>query len=136
MILKRYGADEFAYATSAGVGARVRFRIKGRYYQLAITMPPLKDFNVDRNNRARSASARDEAYWQVERQRWRALALVIKAKLEAVEVGIATIEEEFMGATILPGGETVAEWLEPQIKRAYELGTMPSLLALPEGRKK
>ena len=36
------------------------------------------------------------------RQRWRALALVIKAKLEAIDAEISTFEEEFLpffGAT-------------------------------------
>jgi hypothetical protein len=62
------------------------------------------------------------------RQRWRALALAIKAKLEAVESGIATFEEEFMAYIVLPDGQTVGEFLSPQIEAAYSSGRMPPLL--------
>jgi hypothetical protein len=53
---------------------------------------------------ARSAHRhRGRALWeQACRQRWRALALVVKAKLEAVQSGIATFEDEFLAYTMLP----------------------------------
>ena len=63
------------------------------------------------------------------RQRWRALALVIKAKLEAVEAGIVTFEEEFAMHMVLPNGQTVGEWVVPQINQAYELNQMPALMS-------
>lgn len=62
------------------------------------------------------------------RQRWRALALAIKAKLEAVETGIATFEEEFLNYIVLPDGVTVGEFIRPQIETAYATGTMPKML--------
>jgi hypothetical protein len=62
------------------------------------------------------------------RQRWRALALVIKAKLEAVEAGISSVEDEFLSFIMLPNGSTVGEWVQPQIERVYESGSMPALL--------
>lgn len=62
------------------------------------------------------------------RQKWRCLALAIKAKLEAVESGIATFEEEFMSHIILPDGKTVGQFMKPQIEAAYASGTMPKLL--------
>ena len=58
----------------------------------------------------------------------RALLLVIKAKLEAVHQGISTLEREFLADTIMPDGQTVAEWAEPQLAKAYESGQMPKLL--------
>jgi hypothetical protein len=60
--------------------------------------------------------------------RWRALFLVIKAKLEAIDVGILTIEEAFLADTVLPDRHTVAEVMLPQIEGAYTSGTMPPLL--------
>jgi hypothetical protein len=40
---------------------------------------------------------------QADRQRWRALYLVIRAKLEAVEAGIAVYEQEFLAFISSPG---------------------------------
>ena len=41
------------------------------------------------------------------RRRWRALLLVIKAKLESVESGIETFEEAFASQIVLANGQTV-----------------------------
>ena len=60
--------------------------------------------------------------------RWRALLLVIKAKLEAVTAGISTIETEFLANIVLPDNTTAGEWMLPQIDRAYRSGEMPPLL--------
>jgi hypothetical protein len=65
---------------------------------------------------------------QEERARWRALLLVLKAKLEAVESGISTIEREFLADVLLPNGMTIGAWLQPQLEAAYEGGGMPELL--------
>ena len=62
------------------------------------------------------------------RQRWRVLLLVIKAKLEAVTVGIPTIETAFLANIVLPDNTTAGEWMLPQIDRAYRTGEMPPLL--------
>ena len=65
------------------------------------------------------------------RQRWRALALIVKAKLEAVESGIFgedTFQKEFMGHIVLPDGSTVGDTVLPMINIAYETGKMPKLL--------
>ena len=65
---------------------------------------------------------------QHRKSRWRALYLVIKAKLEAVDIGITTIEEAFLADTVLPDRRTVAEVMQPQIESAYSTGNMPPLL--------
>lgn len=65
---------------------------------------------------------------QERRAKWRALLLVIKAKLEAVHQGISSIEREFLADTIMPDGRTVGDWAEPQLAVAYETGKMPKLL--------
>lgn len=70
------------------------------------------------------------------RQRWRALLLVVKAKLEAIETGIATFDGEFMANIVLPGGGTVGDWMTPQIERAYLTGAVPAMLPmLGEGER-
>lgn len=61
------------------------------------------------------------------RQKWRCLALVIKAKLEAVESGIATFEDEFMANIVMPDGKTVGTHMRPKIEAAYQSNKMPAL---------
>lgn len=69
------------------------------------------------------------AEWeQACRQRWRALALVIKAKLEAVESGISEFEDEFMANIVMPDGKTVSQMARPAIAKAYATGQVHNLL--------
>lgn len=63
-----------------------------------------------------------------ERRRWRALALVIKSKLEAVSTEIVEFEDEFMAHIVMPDGKTVAQHARPMIEQAYDTGNMPALL--------
>lgn len=70
---------------------------------------------------------------QQERQRWRALLLVVKSKLESVESGIETFEEAFLPHIVLPDGQLFKDWAVPQIEQAYETGKMPPLLPAPRG---
>lgn len=76
----------------------------------------------------RSPEAQEAEYEQAVRQSWRALALVIKAKLEAVAAGITSVEDEFLAHIVLPNGATVGEWTRPQIAEAYNGGGMPALM--------
>ena len=95
-------------------------------------MPDPDDFIKTPTGRQRTVAQTRQASEQAVRQRWRALALVIKAKLEAVESGITCFEDEFMAHIVLPNGNTVSQWLIPQISSAYENGAMPKLLPMPE----
>jgi len=83
----------------------------------------------------RNAQAAYAAWEQAARQRWRALALVIKAKLEAVESGITSFDEEFLAHLMLPNGNTVGQFMLPQVRQAYETGAMPPLLPGPIGEQ-
>jgi hypothetical protein len=78
--------------------------------------------------RLTAASAAETAYEQAVRQRWRALVLIVKAKLEAIEAGIGTIETEFLSSVMLPNGSTVGEWVAPQLIAVYGRGEMPALM--------
>ncbi|MCF7821873.1 MAG: hypothetical protein K9M17_05480 [Mariprofundaceae bacterium] len=82
---------------------------------------------------ATSASKAKAAFWRAWkseldndwRQAWRALNLVVKAKLEAVESGITTFEDEFLAHIMLPDGSTVGHLMRPQLEAAYDSGSMP-----------
>lgn len=78
----------------------------------------------------RSEKQAYEAWEQACRSRWRSLYLIIKAKLEAVNSGISTIEREFFYDIVLPDGKTVGEFMAPQIETAYKTGEMPPLLPM------
>ncbi|GEL44287.1 hypothetical protein MEX01_48780 [Methylorubrum extorquens] len=72
---------------------------------------------------------------QIRRARWRALLLTIKAKREAVESGIETVEQAFLSHVVLPDGRTMGEWAEPALQLAYDRGQMPAdPLRLPAPR--
>ncbi len=62
-----------------------------------------------------------ESLWdQACRQRWRALALAVKAKFEAIAAGISEFEEEFLAYVVDPGSrQTVGELLRPQFADRY-----------------
>lgn len=127
--LRRYGAAAFAYGWE-GNHAQVGFKLAGRQIKFILPLPdPDSDeFTLTPTGRDRSDKAAEEAYEQAVRQRWRALALVIKAKLEAVEAGISTVEREFLDAIMLPDGRTVGDWLGPQLGQVYAQQAMPALL--------
>lgn len=126
-ILKRYGASHYGYMSSPETSA-IAFQAKERRLRFTLPMPKRAELNTDKRGHWRAEGAIDKAWEQAIRQRWRALALVIKAKLEAVETGVSTFEEEFMANIVLPSGQTMAEYALPQIAQAYESNTMPPLL--------
>ena len=139
-ILARYGASQFGYATDSLRGlATIQFFARERHIRFTLKLPLASEkefmFTAQRRQR-RSADEQRKAWEQACRQRWRALCLCIKAKLEAVECGITEFEAEFMAHILLPGGETVGQLMRPQIEQAYLDGSVPpgiaGLLPAPE----
>jgi hypothetical protein len=98
--------------------ARVQFRAHDRIVRFTITLPDPTRWKGER-------------LAQEERRVWRALLLVIKAKLEAVRNQIATFEEEFLAHIVLPNDETVGSVMSPLIAEAYRGGRMPRALLPP-----
>ena len=128
-ILTRYGASQFLYGWQ-GEQAVIAFEANGRRIRFILPLPHA----AERSPKGRRVKNPKQALDRETRQRWRALALAIKAKLEAVQSNIATFEDEFLPYTVLPNGMTAGEWLQPQIERAYETRSMPPLL-LASGNK-
>lgn len=136
--LRRYGASRFAYATMDD-RAMIGFEMAGRQIRFLLPLPDQNDrqFTHTPERGARRTPENAAREWeQACRQRWRALALVIKAKLEAVECGISVFEDEFMANIVLPGGGTVGDFMRPQIAQAYLTGRMPPMLPMLEGGQK
>ena len=129
-ILTRYGADQFMYGWEA-TRAVIGFRYSGKMVRFLLPLPDRDsdEFHLTPSaQRRRTADAAEKAYQQAVRQRWRALALIVKAKLEATESGITTFEEEFLSYIVLPDNSTVGEYMLPQIESAYQNGEMPRML--------
>lgn len=111
----------------------IGFSMYGRQVKFLLPLPRKEEFTQTPTGRARTEKSQYDAWEQACRQRWRALLLVIKAKLEAVECGISVFEQEFMANIMLPDGGTVGEFMLPQIAQAYETGIMPAMLPMLEG---
>jgi hypothetical protein len=120
VLLVRYGATAFGYAWE-GERTIISFKLQDRFIRMLVPMPE------------RGAYKTQASYDQAVRARWRALVLVLKAKLEAVASGITTLEREFLADVVLPDNRTVAQWLAPQLADAYRSGNMPPLLPAPKG---
>lgn len=134
--LERYGADQFMFGWDRDC-AVVGFRINDRQIRFVVPMPDLDsdDVRLTDTGKTRTPSACKDRYDQLVRQRWRALLLVIKGKLEAVESGIVTFDAEFLAHIVLPDGRTVADTVVPRVEQAYRDHEMPSLLPEYAGRK-
>ena len=116
--------------------ATVQFQAHDRIIKFEIDLPNPADPNyrkIKNSYLQRSASGVAKVVEQEERTRWRALLLVIKAKLEAVESGIATFEDEFLAHVLLPNQQTVAEYIGPTVARIYQTGRMPPERQLTAG---
>jgi hypothetical protein len=129
--LRRYGASSFMYGWDEGQGV-LGFSLGNRQVRFVLPLPDKADraFTLTPTKQRRAPKAAEQAYEQAIRQRWRALALVIKAKLEAVEAGIVSVDEEFLAHFVLPNGSTVGEQVIPEVERAYNLPGVTPLLAL------
>jgi hypothetical protein len=99
-LVKKYGAKGFASAWQ-DKSARVEFLCHNRHVRLTV--------------------ATDNKTAQDEREQWRAMLLLVKAKLVAVDAKIATFEQAFVGDIVVPAtGKTVWETAREPLRLAYE----------------
>ncbi len=127
-IIERYGATQFMSGWD-DERALIAFSINERKVRFVLHMPRRDEVRFTHHSRgARAPDAAKKEWEQACRQRWRALALVIKAKLEAVESGISVFDDEFMANIVLPNGNTVSQEITPRLIQAYSGGQMQPLL--------
>lgn len=116
-LLERAKAKQYGTAVDYDLmTARVQFKLFDRIVRFTVKLPDRKKLGE---------GARFE---KAERQRWRALLLVLKAKLESVESDIETFESAFLGQIVMPGDQTVADLVTPLIGSAYKHGRLPKQL--------
>ncbi len=130
--LTRYGALRFMVAMDYEDGkAAVQFESNGRHIKFMLTLPVRDDKEFTASHGGRRKRSEESAYkaWeQACRQKWRALLLAIKAKLEAVESGIAEFDDEFLAYIVLPGGQQLGSRIRPEIESIYNTGEVPRLM--------
>lgn len=133
-LLMRYGATSFVYGFKDDA-AMVAFEMKGRRIKFLLPMPDRNaqefQMGVHQYNHKPVKLTPDKAYAKYEqaaRERWRALVLCIKAKLESVESRIETFEEAFLPHIVMANGRTIGETLIPDLARITEASKMPPLL--------
>ena len=135
-LIVRYGATSTAFFTGPDE-SMIAFEAKGRRVIFRLPLPKRSQKEIANYRHStgkwvpRDAGGIQAAWEKACRQRWRALALVIKAKLEAVECGISLFEDEFLANIVMPDGQTVSDHVRPRIAAAYESGTMQPLLPAP-----
>jgi hypothetical protein len=123
-ILSKYGAQAFMMGESPDT-AMIAFELKGRHIKMIL---PTLIYGKSKNKKNYLLSQKDVD--QENRRRWRCLVIAIKAKLECVESGITTLEQEFMAHIVLPDGSTIGHLITPQIEDTYKTGNMPPLLGM------
>ncbi len=134
--LRRYGASEFhsGWKTDA---AMIGFRIKNLFIRFVLPYPDRKDRKFTHKkirgwDKPMSDLQKSRAYEQDLRSRWRALLLVIKAKLEATECKISSIEQEFLAHIVMPNEQTIGEWMMETALPSIRDGKMPLMLEGPK----
>ncbi len=127
-ILRRYGATGFVSGWDRE-RAFVAFSKDNRNVKFILRLPSPQAEEFTRSRRGKRQPEIILKMWEQScRQLWRALSLVIKAKLEAVAAGITVFEDEFLAHIILPDGSSVGEHARKSIAIAYDSGKMPPLL--------
>lgn len=130
--LSRYGATSFSYGWESGRAA-IAFVADERHIRFVLPLPDRNErqfTHTPSTKKPRTALQVEAEYDKAVRQKWRALALVVKAKLEAVNAGIVTFEQEFYAHTVLPNGRTVYEHTHEAVQHAYLTGDVPPMLAI------
>lgn len=112
-LLGKHGAQQRGILTDETKNcAVVMFGMHGQKYHIEVPLPPRvapplsaqpKGW-VHWNEDTKSAYIY-RAHEQACRARWRAIVMLVRAKLEAVRIGLSSVEREFLSDLMLPNGE-------------------------------
>ena len=129
-LLLAEGATGFGVAEE-GQKAVVMWRIHDRSYRMVFNLPNMNDAKFCQTPTGRLRSTRDtiRLHDQAIRAHWRAMLLVIRATLEAVALGVVSIEQAFGSALVLGHGMSVGEVVEAKAAS----GKLPDSVPMLEG---
>jgi hypothetical protein len=126
-MLMKAGATKFAVGFEADAAA-IHFQLKNKYCRFVLPLPDRAEerfwFTAAKKLK-RNENEAFRAWEQACRSRWRALALAIKAKLESVEIGLTSFEQEFLAFIVTEDGRTIGERVIPQLEEATANGRGP-----------
>jgi hypothetical protein len=135
-LLLRFGASKFQYGWD-GDRCVITFKLRERIIQFELPLPDRNDpaFTTTPSGRAKRNPADIGKAWEAaQRRKFRALCLSIKAKLVAVDEGIAEFEDEFLANIVVnKNGATVGKLIKAQIAEAYDSNKAPKMLTLSGG---
>lgn len=126
-LLKAHGAEQYHTGWDATRDV-VEFGWQGKQIRFVLPRPKPETHALTPSGFLRTTKQVRLAMEQADRQRWRGLYLVVRAKLEAVEAGISVFEEEFMAFIVTSDNRTIGEILLPRIAE----GRFDLNRALPE----
>lgn len=126
-LLRTHGATEFATGWDP-THDKMQFRLHDQVVRFLLPRPDPTEarFTQDKRSPWRTVAATEtqKRVDQADRQRWRALYLVIRAKIEAVEAGIAIFEQEFLAFIVQPNGMTIGDILVPRLQAGNSAGLL------------
>lgn len=114
-LVEKHGATRFASGWTEDSKEAISFALRGRLIRFVLSLPTQADGEKVRRKRYPYRLTGDAlAQWIAgeSRRRWRCLLLALKAKLEVVESGIASFDEEFLAHIVTTGNLTVYEALK------------------------
>lgn len=114
-----------------GTFAVVQFDVEDTRIRFRVFIPSAQALLESARGGKRTAERAEQLHKQREREVWRQLHLVIKAKFVNVDTGIETVEEAFMPQTLTPDGRAFAEHALPALRDAFAHGLPPVLLLGP-----
>ena len=139
--LERFGATGFMFGRDDDERVFiVGFRRNGRGYRFVLPMVDREQFRYNKPRSSwqkrgaeRADTTIDKLVDQETKRRWRSLANLVKATLDATDTGIIDFDTAMMPHLVLPDGRTMGQAIGPQVDAALE-GRDPNIsLALPPG---
>lgn len=103
--------------------AVVGFVLAGAKYRIEVPLPTVERRSILTTGPAIDRVLRE--HQQATRSRWRGVLLLLKAKVEAVRLGLSSYEKEFMADLVLPNGHTVQEALPVLLNNGWRGPVLP-----------
>lgn len=117
-LVMKHGAQNFGSGWIKDLRAGISFGLRGRLLRFELELPSTDEARTALRKRrggwGHRTTPADITKWtdQEARRRWRCLLLIIKGKLEAVQSGIHTFDQEFLSHIVTDNNLTIYERLK------------------------
>jgi len=123
-LLIKSGIENFGYETNRKFAA-IKFVYEGLSYMVGIKLQDITNEKFTHTSGGKLRKDKDSIFqgWMQEQKRlWRVLELVIKAKLELINEGGSSFEQEFLSGMLTRDGKPLILKLIPFIEQAKQTG--------------